>query len=241
MNKFVYLFMFNLNEIRNFSIFITLISLILFSCKKNSNTIKPELYKSYFDVTQGRFIEYEVLEINHDENASIQHDTLRYFLKIQIEDTILDNLGRINNKYVRYKKSNLNDPWIISDIWTTIIDGNNAELVEENQRTVKMKFPVDAYTNWDATIFTNLSSLDCFYEDIHKARTINGLSFDSTIKVNQGSDRNLIRFYNKFERYAKGIGMIEKYYKDLNISNFDTLNISSGKELYFKPIQFGIN
>jgi hypothetical protein len=200
-----------------------LISLILFSCKKNSNTFKPELHKSYFDITQGRFIEYEVLEINHDENASIQHDTLRYFLKIQIEDTILDNLG------------------MISDIWTTIIDGNNAEIVEENQRTVKMKFPVDAYTNWDATIFTNLSSLDCFYEDIHKARTINGLSFDSTVKVNQGSDRNLIRFYNKFERYAKGIGMIEKYYKDLNISNFDTLNISSGKELYFKPIQFGIN
>jgi hypothetical protein len=33
----------------------------------------------------------------------------------------------------------------------------------------------------------------------------------------------------------------KKYYKDLNISNFDTLNISSGKELYFKPIQFGIN
>jgi hypothetical protein len=35
--------------------------------------------------------------------------------------------------------------------------------------------------------------------------------------------------------------MIEKYYKDLNISNFDTLNISSGKELFMKTLQFGIN
>lgn len=232
--------MLQMNNIKCLSI-ITLFSLLLFSCKKNSTPVKPKLYKSYFDLTQGRFIEYEVLEINHDENALIQHDTLRYFLKIQIEDTVLDNLGRINNKYVRYKKLNVNDAWIISDVWTAIIDGNNAEIVEENQRTVKMKFPVDPYTNWNASIFTNLSSLDCFYEDIHRSLNINGLSFDSTVKVNQGSDRNLIRYYNKYERYANGIGMIEKYYKDLNISNFDTLNISSGKELYFKPIQYGIN
>jgi len=66
------------------------------------------------------------------------------------------------------------------------------------------------------------------------------LFFDSTVIVNQGSDRNLIRFYKKQEVYAKGIGMVYKYYKDLNISNFDTLQISSGKELILKPLQYGI-
>ena len=229
------------NVISKLCFLITLFSFCLFSCKKNTESPKPEFHKNYVDVTQGRYIEYEVLEINHDENSLVQHDTLRYYLKIQIEDTLSDNLGRKCNKYVRYKKTNINDSWILSDIWTIIIDGNNAEIVEENQRTIKMKFPVDDYTNWNANVFNNLTSLDCFYEEIHKARTINGLSFDSTVRVNQGSDRNLIRYYNKYETYAKGIGMIEKYYKDLNISNFDTLNISSGKELYFKPLQFGIN
>lgn len=228
-------------SIWNYFILLSCSSVFLFSCKKNNQISAPELHKSYFDITQGRYIEYEVLEINHDENALIQHDTLRYYLKIQIEDTLIDNIGRINNKYVRYKKSNLTDSWILSDVWTTIIDGNNAEIVEENQRIIKMKFPVDGFTNWNANVFTNLSSLECFYEDLHKARTINGLAFDSTVRVNQGSDRNLIRYYKKYETYAKGVGMVEKYYKDLNISNFDTLNISSGKELYFKPIDFGIN
>lgn len=225
----------------NFFILMSYFSFFLFSCKKNNQNIALELHKNYFDVTQGRYIEYEVLEINHDDNALVKHDTIRYYLKIQIEDTLIDNLGRITYKYVRYKKSNLNDLWGLSDVWTTIIDGNNAELVEENQRIIKMKFPVDRYTNWNANVFTNQSSLNCFYEDLHKARTINGLSFDSTVRINQGSDRNLIRYFKKHETYAKGIGMVEKYYKDLNISNFDTLNISSGKELYFKPIQFGIN
>jgi hypothetical protein len=225
----------------NYFFLISCFLVFLYSCKKNNQNSTPQLHKDYFDVTQGRYIEYKVVEINHDKNALVQHDTLRYFLKIQIEDTLLDNIGRICNKYVRYKKTNLTDPWILSDVWTTIIDGNNAEIVEENQRTIKLKFPVNIYTTWDANIFNNLSSLDCFYEEIHKPRTINGLSFDSTVRVNQGSDRNLIRYFKRFETYAKGIGMIEKYYKDLNISNFDTLNISSGKELYFKPIQFGIN
>ena len=229
------------NVISKLCFLITLSSFCLFSCKKNTESPKPEFHKNYVDVTQGRYIEYVVLEINHDENSLVQHDTLRYYLKIQIEDTLSDNLGRKCNKYVRYKKTNINDSWILSDIWTIIIDENNAEIVEENQRTIKMKFPVNDYTNWNANVFNNLTSLDCFYEEIHKARTINGLSFDSTVRVNQGSDRNLIRYYNKYETYAKGIGMIEKYYKDLNISNFDTLNISSGKELYFKPLQFGIN
>lgn len=162
-------------------------------------------------------------------------------MKVQIEDTIFDNLGRINNKYVRYKKTALTDQWTISDVWMVLIDGNSAELVEENQRIIKMKFPVDSYTNWNANRFNILGTLDCFYEDIHKSRSINGITYDSTVRVNQGSDRNLIRYYNKHETYAKGIGMIEKYYKDLNISNFDTLNISSGKELFMKTLQFGIN
>ena len=233
--------MLKLNKIVQLGVVFTLLTPLLIACSKKSQNSKSELHKSYFDLTPGRYIEYEVLEITHDQNAFIQHDTLRYYLKVQIEDTILDNLGRINNKYVRYKKTALTDQWTISDVWMVLIDGNSAELVEENQRIIKMKFPVDSYTNWNANRFNILGTLDCFYEDIHKSRSINGITYDSTVRVNQGSDRNLIRYYNKHETYAKGIGMIEKYYKDLNISNFDTLNISSGKELFMKTLQFGIN
>jgi len=233
--------MFKLNKIVRLGVFFILLSALLFACTKKSQNIKPELHKGYFDLTPGRFIEYEVLEINHDQNALIEHDTLRYFLKVQIEDTILDNLGRINNKYVRYKRTSVTSPWSVADVWMVLIDGNNAELVEENQRIIKMKFPVDNYTNWNANSFNNLPSLDCFYENLHATKSINGLTYDSTVRVNQGSERNLIRFYNKFETYAKGVGMIEKYYKDLTISNFDTLNISTGKELYLKILQYGIN
>jgi hypothetical protein len=222
-------------------LFICIVFIVLIiSCTKKTDDTTSLFYKDYYDTTKGRFIEYQVQEINHDENALIQHDTLNYFLRIQIEDTIVDNLGRISNKYVRYKRFNTNESWAISDVWTTLIYDNNAELTEENQRTIKLKFPVNSFTKWNANAYNFNEPMNCFYKDIHTQKVINGVVFDSTITVDQGSERNLIRFYRKNEIYAKHIGMIQKYYKDLVIANFDTLNIKSGKELIYLPLQFGI-
>lgn len=217
-----------------------LISVLVFSnCTKKTDDTKSQLHQEYFDLTPGRFSEYQVREITHNSNSTIQHDTLNYFLRIQIEDTIYDNQGRLNRKFVRYKRNSEIDNWVVSDVWMAFKDNNNAELTEENEKIIKLKFPINSFTNWNANIFNSSSPLDCFYEQIHSPRTINGLFFDSTVVVNQGSDRNLIRFYKKQEVYAKGIGMVNKYFKDLNISNFDTLNITSGKEIFMEIVNFG--
>jgi hypothetical protein len=228
-------------QLKSFSALLLLLSsIMLVACSKKIDDSQNQLHTEYYDLTPGRFIEYEAIEITHNSNSAIQHDTLNYFLRIQIEDTIFDNLGRLNRKYVRYKRLSANDNWVISDVWMAYKDNNNAELIEENERIIKLKFPVNSFVSWNANVFNSSNSLDCSYEQIHSAKTVNGLFFDSTVIVNQGSDRNLIRFYKKQEVYAKGIGMVYKYYKDLNISNFDTLQISSGKELILKPLQYGI-
>lgn len=230
-----------LSKIINNWLFLCIVFIALFiSCSKKTDDTNSLYYKDYFDTTKGRFIEYQVQEINHDENALIQHDTLNYFLRIQIEDTLIDNLGRRTNKYVRYKRFNENEPWVVSDIWTTLVHENNAEVTEENQRTIKLKFPINSLTNWNSNAYNFDEPMNCFYKDIHTQKIINGLMFDSTLTVDQGSERILMRFYKKLEIYAKGIGMVHKYYKDLEIANFDTLNIKSGKELIYMPVQYGI-
>jgi len=239
MSNFVYLFMILRQKYFRFGLFI-IASIILIGCHKKENKTAIDFHKNYFDTTKGRFIEYQVREITHNINSQIQHDTSNYFLRIQIEDTLIDNLGRRTNKYVRYKRFNENEPWVVSDIWTTLVHENNAEVTEENQRTIKLKFPVNSFTTWNANVFNANEPLDCSYKDIHMKKSINGLVFDSTVTVDQGTDRNLIRFYRRYEIYSKGIGMIYKYYKDLEIANFDTLNIKSGKELIFLPLQYGI-
>lgn len=222
-----------------------LISLLLLqiagltSCEKDLVNNSELLYSSYYELKTGKFVDYNVIEIIHDEDASIQHDTLMYQMRCKLEDTTIDNSGRIVYKYVRYKRLNNSDPWEVKDLWTTVIDNNKAELVEENQRIVKLIFPVSTFAEWNANQFNVDSKLTCSYKNIHKSRNINSLSFDSTLTVEQENKRNLIEFKRKYEVYANHVGMIRKYYKDLAIDNFDTLNIKSGKEIFMEITNFG--
>ena len=211
------------------------------SCKKDDTTPNSvSNFETYFDLTPGRYIVYDVFEVFHDETALIKHDTSVYQLKTLVGDTIIDNQGRIARKYIRSKRNSSSESWVITDVWTTIIEGNRAELVEENERIIKMMFPISLSTKWNANVFNAGNSLDCFYSNIHKPMQLNGLQFDSTSTIDQENERNLIEYRRKYETYANHVGMVLKFYKDLKISNFDTLNIKSGHEYKYTCIDFGI-
>ena len=212
---------------------------ILTACDKFFNIPSPTLHRSYFPMNSGKFVEYEVMEITHDELASIKSDTSRYLLRCEIRDSFIDNAGRIAWEYVRYKRNNVNQPWQESDLWTVNLSDNKAQIVEENQRFVKLVFPIGPLTVWDANQFNSENKLTCRYSNLHEALNINALSFDSTLRVEQENVRNLLIFRRKYEIYGNKVGLIKKYFKDLNISNFDTLNIRSGKELYLTVTAFG--
>jgi hypothetical protein len=57
--------------------------------------------------------------------------------------------------------------------------------------------------------------------------------------VISAKELTLVSYQNQYEVYAKQIGLVKKYYKDLQISNFDTLDVSQGKELYFSLLEYG--
>jgi hypothetical protein len=220
-------------------LFAPLILFLLIACEKFFNIPSPTLHRSYFPLKTGRFVEYEVMEITHDELASIKSDTLRYFLRCEIRDSFIDNAGRIAWEYVRYKRNNANQAWQESDLWTMNLSDNKAQVVEENQRFVKLVFPIGKLTLWDANQFNTENKLTCRYEQLHESLDLNALSFDSTLRVEQENVRNLLIFRRKYEIYGNNVGLVKKYFKDLNISNFDTLNIRSGKELYLTVTAFG--
>jgi len=79
-----------------------------------------------------------------------------------------------------------------------------------------------------------------FLRWIHENLPIQNIEFDSVLTVEQEEVLNLVSFRRKYEQYANKVGLVNKYYKDLNILNFDTLNIQSGSELFFKCIGFGV-
>jgi len=214
--------------------------LLVFSCGKDESTYTMNYYETYYPLETGVYVDYEVVEIQHDESAAIPHDTSFYYLRTLISDTVIDNEGRVAYKFIRLVRTDTNEIWEISDVWTTISDDHRLELTEENRRKVKLIFPPKTYTTWDANVYNSLSPMQCIYEGIHVPYTIDALNFDSTIRVEQDNVLNLVAYRRKYEIYANHVGLVKKHFKDLVISNFDTLSISSGSELMYNCIGFGI-
>ena len=219
------------------SLLVLLIAAVV-SCKKQDAA--PQFHYDYFDLTQGRYIDYDVMEINHDVDQAIEHDTSYYQLRTLIGDTAIDNQGRIARKFFRYTRPNSAGTWVLSDVWTALITENRAELIEENQRIIKLVFAPTISKEWNPNAFNMYNEMTSYYRDIHDSQTFGALFFDSALVVEQEDFFSLVDKKRKYEVYAKGIGLVHKYYKDLTISNFDTLNIQKGQEIFYTCFAYGI-
>jgi hypothetical protein len=213
------------------------LTFIFFSCKKDQANF--DLHYDYFGLLPGRFVEYNVVEIHHDINQAVKHDTLRYQLKTLIGDTIIDNEGRIARRFIRFKRENPSQDWVQTDTWTAIIVDRRAELVEENQRLIKLVFAPTEEKEWNLNTFNTQNELKAYYRDIHSKVVLGAQTFDSSLVVEQEDFFSLIDYRRKYETYSKHVGLISKYYKDLKIIGFDTSNVQFGKELFYNCYSFG--
>ena len=208
------------------------------SCKKKK-VDSPKMYTNYFGLTEGRYVIYDVQEMFHDVAVSPQHDTNFYQLKTVIGNEITDNQGRIVREFKRYKRNKSTDQWVISDLWTAVIENNKAELVEENQRIIKLVFAPTSDKKWNPNAFNMMDSLNYFYSNIHSPYSLSNLSFDSTVTVSKDKFFSLIDYKIDHYKYAANIGLVSKTYKDLTIANFDTLDVRKGSEIHYKCIGYG--
>ena len=218
--------------------YIVLILSVIFACKKSKNDSTFNLHTDYFPQIEGRFIVYEASEMIHDADIG-QHDTLKYWLKTVVGKEYIDNSGRTARELIRYKSNDNGSSWQTMDVWTSILDGNRAETVEENQRLLKLVFAPTKDKEWNINVYNTSAKQNAHYTSIHVPFSLANLQFDSTIHVEQANYFTLVDFKNQTEVYAKRIGLVKKTFKDLEIQNFDTLNVQKGKELYLNCISFG--
>lgn len=216
---------------------IFILCLLVFSCKKEKEHV--DFHHDYFPLQPGTFVEYEVTQIKHDDVSDV-HDTIKFQMKTIIGDTVIDNTGRVARKFYRYVYSNSLQKYVVQDLWTAIIDQERAELVEENQRVIKLVFAPTLSKEWDMNAFNSYDPVLVYYEKIHKPFKVDELSFDSTITVEEDSTLNFIQYKRKFEVYAKGIGLIKKHYQDFTINNFDYSFPILGDELFYVIKNFGV-
>ena len=124
-------------------------------------------------------------------------------------------------------------------MWTAIIVDSRAELVEENQRKVKLIFAPTEDKSWDINQFNMDGKMLAAYDSIDAVKNIQGLSFEKTLIVREKKYITLIDKVIKYEIYARGVGMIYKEDKDLKF-NFGESIPSFGTEYYYRVNNYGI-
>ncbi len=209
--------------------------LIIDSCKKNEDF---DMYYDYFPLNKGKYAIYSVHEVFVDTQINLK-DTFDYYIKTVIGDTITDNSGRTARVFERYYSADLNGPWTIHDTWTAIIDNGRAELVEENNRTIKLVFAPTEDDEWNMNVFNTLEPLECYYSNIHGAYVLGNNTFSSTVTVEQEDFSSYIDSRRKYEVYARGVGMVHKYFRDFVIVNGNPNNVKKGNLLEMKLVSHG--
>ena len=69
--------------------------------------------------------------------------------------------------------------------------------------------------------------------------TSNGQNFTNLLRTKQLDFFSLVDYQKAYEIYAKDIGLVEIYWKDLVINNFDTTDIIRGEEIYWQYLNSG--
>lgn len=209
--------------------------LVMNSCKKDSNF---DMYYDYYPLNQGHYNIYSVHEVVVDQQVNVR-DTFDYFIKTVIGDTITDNSGREAKQFERYYGPTASGPWTIHDVWTAIIYNGKAELVEENNRVIKLVFAPSEDDTWNMNAYNTLDPLECYYSNIHQPYSLGGNTYSSTVTVEQEDFSSYIDSRRKYEVYAREVGMVHKYFRDFIINNGNPNNLKKGRLLEMKLISWG--
>lgn len=195
---------------------------VLSGCDENDPVI-VDRGEAYFPITSARVLEYKVDSIIFDDAGFVNVlDTFTAYIRERVLGPIVDINGDTSYRIQREHRIETDDPWQISDVWLTSLDGFEAIRVEENQRLVKMEFPLYEQRRWNPTTYINTSinipvgtetiNMYSYWAgrvlSIHQPEQIGAFTFDSVMTCYQADDDNELERRYVLEKYAKGLGLV---------------------------------
>ena len=206
-----------------FVILACLFSIITFvSCEKENivpSDIEFAADKKYFPLETGHTLIYKVTEINIDK-PSDYYDTSIYYIRERVDIPFVDNEGDTAFRIERFKSPTQNYYWQMNDVWEAKLTTYTAEKVEENQRIIKIKFPLEINKTWYGNLKNETYSPNnvdtCRIASLTETYTKHNINMDSCLLITCHNVENLISKLYDCEMYAKNIGLVYKEITDIN-------------------------
>jgi hypothetical protein len=228
-----------LNKATYIVTFIFMLFIALGSCKREIVTPIDVGY-GYFPTNVGHWVLYNVDSTYYDSFYNGKATRYHYQIKELIQSTFLDLSNRPTQRIERYETLDT-IPTFLKNVWVSNLTSTDAEKVEENERYIKLIFPVTSTQSWNGNAYNTLGEMDYQYGNVNVPYALNGLSFDSTLNVIQDNDSNLVSVQNESEMYAKHVGLIYKRFR--NVGKFPSMqypdSVIGGVDYSYTIVAFG--
>ncbi len=204
------------------------ISLFTTSCKPEK--IEPNEQTSYlrdtgyFPLGAGYWWEYQVMQIAYkDDILKPFGDTARLYLRVVIDSAFTDGEGETAWLQRRYRRADSTQPWKLFALWSMKLDGNEAQVVEENARYIKLDLPIETGKTWLGNKYNNVDTLSpigpewtSHYQEADVPWSSGAIDLMHTALVNHLDYFNIFERRKRSERYARGVGLVYKENIDTN-------------------------
>lgn len=199
------------------------------SCEEKTGDLTIDLGYEYFPLDVGKYITYQVDSTLFDNEGMIVINTSS-FVKEEITESFVDETGDTTYRIERFYKENLEDQWLITDVWTASRTTTQAFRTEENLRFIKIVFPPREGTSWNGNSFIDPSievevagdpiqmfkNWDYSILSTDQAEFIGSRELEAVTTVQMADDENVIERRFAQEKYAKGIGLVFRRFEILD-------------------------
>jgi len=144
------------------------ILLSFFSCKKETEEFKTDAIADYLPLSVGKYITYRI-DSTVFTNFGRNEELHRYRVKHVVDAQVPDNLGRPSYRIIRYITDSLGTgPWVPNGTYFITPLTNQAEVIEDNLRYIKLQLPFKVDTDWKGNTYLSddpFASLYTFEND----------------------------------------------------------------------------
>jgi hypothetical protein len=176
----------------------------------NTETPKTDFGLDYQPLEVGLFWEYAVEET--EVFGERDEESRSYFLKDEV-DYFFINAQNEQVFVIKRSVSADKQTWVQEGNYALQVRNNTLIRNYQNTQTVNLVFPPVKGLKWDGMVL-NARDADQFEIDFVGNITLGQQTFNRVVRVLQEEEDDLITFKdNRYEVYAKGIGLIEHYYE----------------------------
>ncbi|MBC7893158.1 MAG: hypothetical protein H7Y12_13155 [Sphingobacteriaceae bacterium] len=160
----------------------------------------------FFPLETGRFIEYDVQEIQYSLTTPPVVTT--YQVRERVGEGFAQTEGITSYRLERFRRSEESQPWRLDSVYTQRRETTRALRTEHNVAYVKLIFPVIEGLRWNGNAFNANGPETYELRELDRPLRVGNQVFERTLTVVQRADSSLVSLQRRTEYYARGIGLI---------------------------------